>query len=149
MRPTNGRFIILVESCSARRQHVKDIRMTAATARWQDWASFVLGLWLALSPWLVGYSENEAATANAVFVGLALALGAHFEATFDELGAQWLNIAGGLWLLLAPFVVGFNFHAVATANSIAVGTLVIALAASAMSLDKEIGKWWHNRFAGR
>jgi len=116
--------------------------MTTATAKWQDWASFALGLWLALSPWLAGYSESEAATGNAVFVGLALALGSHFECAFDECSAEWLNMAAGLWLVIAPFVLGFT-SPVATANCIAVGTLVMALAGSAMSLDKELGKWWH------
>jgi hypothetical protein len=120
-----------------------------ATARWQEWASFALGLWLAVSPWIVGYSEHEAATANAAFVGLALALASHFEATFDQISAEWLNLGMGLWLVAAPFVLGFGAAAVATANSIAVGTLVTALAGSALSLDKEIGKLWHKLLAGQ
>jgi len=36
---------------------------------------------------------------------------------------------------------------VATANSIAVGSLVAVLAGSALSLDKEIGKLLHRRTA--
>lgn len=122
--------------------------MNVAAARWQDWASFALGLWLALSPWLVGYAENETGTTNAVFLGLAVALIGHFEATFAELAAEWLNVAAGLWLLIAPFLLGFSADAAASANSIAVGTLLIALVVSASELDKELGKWWHNRFAG-
>jgi hypothetical protein len=119
-----------------------------AAARWQDWASFTLGLWLALSPWIVGYTEHESATGNAVFLGLALALGCHFEAAFDEAAPEWLNLAAGLWLVIAPFVVGFSAVPVATANSIAVGSLVAVLACSALSLDKEIGRLWHKHVAG-
>lgn len=122
--------------------------MTAA-ARWQGWASFTLGLWLAVSPWLVGYAENEAATANAAFIGLALALASHFEATFDHVWTEWLNLGAGLWLVAAPFALGFAHDTVATANSIAVGTFVTALSASALSLDKEIGKLWHKLLAGQ
>ena len=118
---------------------------TAATARWQDWACFTLGLWLALSPWIVGYTEHESATGNAVFLGLALALGSHFEAACDLLVPEWLNLGAGLWLVIAPFVVGFSEAHVAAANSIAVGSLVAVLAASALSLDKELGKLWHKR----
>ena len=33
--------------------------------RWQDWASFALGLWLAVSPWLADYAAHDVATANA------------------------------------------------------------------------------------
>ena len=118
--------------------------MTAA-ARWQDWASFALGLWLAVSPWVLGYSQMEAATANAAFMGLALALGSHFEVSFDEMAAEWFNMAAGLWLVLAPFLLGFSTAVDVTANSIVVGTAVAALASSALSLEKELGKWWPGR----
>jgi hypothetical protein len=114
--------------------------MTTKT-RWQDWTSFALGLWLAMSPWILGYSHLEAATANAAFIGLALALGSHFEVSFDELSAEWFNLAAGVWLLLAPFLLGFGAHAMVMANSVVVGALVAALAVSALSLDKE--KRWH------
>jgi hypothetical protein len=122
--------------------------MTTVSARWEEWASFALGLWLAVSPWMVGYADSEAATANAAFLGLALALGSHFELSLDENSAAWLNLAGGMWLIAAPFVLGFGAIAVATANSIAVGTLVVVLAASALSLDKQVSRWWHKRVAG-
>ena len=122
--------------------------MTVATARWQEWASFVLGLWLAVSPWTLGYDDVRPATANAAFLGIALALGSHFEASLDESSADWLNLAAGLWLVLAPFFLGFSSATLATANSVAVGTLVMVLAGSALSLDKEIGKWWDRFVAG-
>lgn len=83
------------------------------TVRWQDWTSFGLGLWLALSPWVLGYLEHEGATANAVFLGVALALGCQFEASIEELSAEWLNLMAGLWLVAAPFVLGFTSAPVA------------------------------------
>lgn len=121
--------------------------MTAAATRWQDWASFALGLWLAMSPWLLDYSHHEAATANAAIVGLMLALGSHFEVSFDDLSMEWLNLVAGLWLVAAPFVLGFAALSEVTANSIAVGSFVTVLAASALSLDKELEKWRHDRTA--
>ena len=121
--------------------------MTSGATKWQEWAGFALGLWLAVSPWLAGYSDNEAATANAAVLGLALALGSHFEVSLDDSSAEWLNLAAGAWLAAAPFVLGFSGSLVATANAIAVGTGVMALAVSALSLDKQIGKWWEKRLA--
>jgi len=112
------------------------------TARWQDWASFGLGLWLAVSPWIVGYETQHAATCNAVFVGIALAVGAHFEIAMDELWTEWLSFAAGLWLLAAPFALEFVGRA-AMINCIAVGCLICGLAASALQLDKEMGRLWH------
>src|SRR5262245_37001054 len=71
----NAACIIRVESCTGRASRVKDVVMTgAASTKWQDWTSFALGLWLAVSPWMLDYSHIEAATANAAFMGLALAL---------------------------------------------------------------------------
>ena len=119
----------------------------AAAAKWQGWASFALGLWLAMSPWICGYADDEhLATGNAAFMGIALALGSHFEVALDTEFAQWLNLAAGTWLAAAPFILGFATAAVPGINSIAVGTLVMAFAASALSLDKQIEKWWHKQF---
>jgi hypothetical protein len=110
--------------------------MTTATARWQEWANFALGLWLAVSPWAAGYAEYPAATANACFVGLALALSSHFQASRDEVSAAWLHLAAGLWLVAAPFLLGFDAQTVATATSISVGSFVALLAGSAVSVGE-------------
>ncbi|HEX7250752.1 MAG TPA: SPW repeat protein [Burkholderiales bacterium] len=118
-------------------------------ARWQDWASFALGLWLAVSPWALDFSHHEAATANAAFMGLALALGSHFEVSFDEMQAEWFNLAAGLWLVLAPFLLGFGEQGVAAANTAAVGAGVAVLACSALSLDREVVKLFGRREAAR
>ena len=111
-------------------------------AKWQDWASFTLGLWLALSPWLAGYVDNDSATANSIFVGLALALCSHFECVACNESAEWLNLGAGVWLLCAPYTLDYA-SGVATVNSIMVGGFIAGLAASALSLDKVIGKLWH------
>lgn len=110
--------------------------MATARQRWQEWASFALGLWLAVSPWAVGYAEQETATANAVFVGLALALGSHFQASLGQVSSEWLNLSAGLWLVAAPFVLGFA-DTVATATSLSVGSFVAGLAGSALSPGKQ------------
>jgi hypothetical protein len=121
-------------------------RGTTAT-RWQDWASFALGLWLAVSPWIADYAAHDAATANAAFVGLSLALLAHFGFSCDHLSCEWLNLAGGLWLLVAPFMLGFDGNPVAAVNSVVVGAFVAVLSAWALELDREIGKLWHRVIA--
>jgi hypothetical protein len=111
--------------------------MTTRAAKWQEWASFALGLWLAVSPWAMDYAAHDAATANAIFVGLALALGSHFQAALDQCPGEWLNLAAGLWLVAAPFVLGFAADKVATATSISVGSFVALLAGSSLSLVRQ------------
>lgn len=106
-------------------------------ARWQDWAVFALGLWLAVSPWLAGYSAVPPATANAAVTGLVLAVVAHFEASC-ELSVEWLTLGSGAWLVIAPFILGFADAAVPAANSVAVGGAVVALAGSSLQLARQL-----------
>ena len=117
--------------------------MTAAH-RWQDWTSFVAGLWLALSPLLLNYDDHEAATWNAVLAGIALALAAHFEACEEEDCVEWFNVGIGLWLIAAPFLLGFADHPAAI-HCVLVGVLAAALAASTLGLDKSLFKRLHSR----
>ena len=111
--------------------------------RWQDWASFALGLWLAVSPWIADYAGQDAATANAAVCGLALALAAHFGFSCDHLSTEWLTLAGGLWLIASPFALGFATNHVATVNTVAVGLFVTLLSAWALELDRELGRLWN------
>jgi hypothetical protein len=40
---------------------------------WEEWVTVVLGLWLAASPWLLGFSGNAAFAASDVLAGAAVA----------------------------------------------------------------------------
>ncbi len=110
--------------------------MATPAGRWQEWANFALGLWLAVSPWVAGYAEHSRETANAVFLGVALALGSHFQAALDQCEGEWLNLAAGCWLIAAPFFLGFH-DTVATATSLCVGMFVAGLAGSALTLARQ------------
>ena len=42
-------------------------------AQWEEWINFVLGLWLLVSPWVMGFAQsNPAALWNHVVVGLVV-----------------------------------------------------------------------------
>jgi hypothetical protein len=118
------------------------------TTKWQDWASFVLGLWLALSPWTFGYADHETATANAAVGGVLLALASHFGLSASLAAGEWLNAGLGAWLMAAPFALAFSTVTIAAANCVTVGAVVVLLAAWAWALDKEFLKGWPKRLAG-
>lgn len=40
---------------------------------WQQWVNAVLGAWLVISPWAIGFSTLQAAMLNAVIVGVVVA----------------------------------------------------------------------------
>lgn len=97
--------------------------------RWQDWANMVLGILMAASPWLLGYTGLEDATLNAVLIGflvfslstLALTLLDHWEA--------YLNAMLGVWLVLSPWLLRFDGYELAKFPHLAIGAFVLVLAA--------------------
>lgn len=59
-------------------------------AAWEEWTAFALGVWLAMSPWLLGFSGIAAASANALVVGIAVAALALWALGTDKgIGGGW------------------------------------------------------------
>jgi hypothetical protein len=40
------------------------------TQQWEEWINVLVGIWVAVSPWLLGYTSSTTATSNAVIVGI-------------------------------------------------------------------------------
>lgn len=45
----------------------------AQVTEWEDWGNLILGAWLFISPWVLGYSGVAAPAWNSYLVGLAVA----------------------------------------------------------------------------
>lgn len=45
----------------------------SAFAEWEEWANFVLGLWLIVSPWVLGFAANVNAMWTHVIMGVLVA----------------------------------------------------------------------------
>jgi len=102
-----------------------------SNAKLCDVANLILGLFLLLSPWIVGYSGppvQNALISGLVIGGLSVAALAAF-AQWEE----WLNLLLALWVLVSPWVLGFQGTTAATVHN-AVGILVAALAGIEMWL---------------
>jgi hypothetical protein len=94
-----------------------------------DLVNAVLGVCLALAPWALGFTGEVAATWNALIVGAAIALialGALFA--FRE-WEEWVNLALGVWAILAPWFFGFTTVTGATYAHVIIGLIVGVLAA--------------------
>lgn len=108
---------------------------------WQDAVNAVLGAWLVLSPWAVGYSDMTTASANAVIVGVALfaaALGAIFMPRAWE---EWTEAVLGAWLVASPWVLGFAGHEGARTTAVATGIVIALLALWTLATDKDYQVW--------
>lgn len=93
--------------------------------------NILAGLWLVLAPWALAYGTVEPALWNSVIIGLAVAVLAIVRVgmPLQYEGISWINFVLGIWLILAPFILGFGAIELAMWNSVVVGVIVLALAA--------------------
>lgn len=99
--------------------------------KWASWTNVVLGLWLIAAPFVLGYVGVTTAMYEAIVLGIVIAALALWRATGAETPAMasvsWLVAAGGLWVLVAPFVLGYTATTVAVWNDVIVGLAVLVL----------------------
>lgn len=95
-----------------------------------DGPVFLVGLYCAVSPWVVHYSGSQPAlTTHALIMGIAiglLALG--FTVTPERMyGLSWAMCAMGAWIVISSWVVGDSPDAGIIWNNIIVGGLAFLL----------------------
>ena len=102
----------------------------ALPAHAQDWVNLVCAVLLFISPWILAFSGDVTATRAAwgtggvvaIFAGAALVQFAEWE--------EWISGLLGVWMIVAPWVVGFSTIGVAVAAFVVLG-LVVAIASAA------------------
>lgn len=98
-------------------------------SRWQDWANVLLGCWLVVSPWEMGYALNGTATANACGLGAVLIVFNLISACrLSEEGQEILNILLGIWQIISPYSLGFATDTEPAINALVTGVMIVALA---------------------
>jgi len=95
--------------------------------QWEDWSSWILGIWLVLSPWILRFDTESRALENAVLVGAVILVAEVVELSVFRDWEEWINVVAGAWLALSPWVLGVA-SAAARWNFVVVGVLVVALA---------------------
>jgi SPW repeat len=113
---------------------------TRSVFRWQNLIIMILSMWLALSPWLLGYVDSHPwATYNAVVAGVALLLVEAIAVDTPHRWTQWAALAVGLWVIVFAFASGLTTHGPGLAGKLAAGVLVAALAAWTMRTSGHTG----------
>lgn len=95
--------------------------------QWEDWCDWALGIWLMLSPWVLLFEYDTAATRNAVISGFVIICAEAVTLSRFQLWEEWINVTLGAWLVLSPWVLGIVSGA-ARANFVITGLLIVALA---------------------
>lgn len=100
-----------------------------AWSRWQDWTNLVVGAWLFISPWVLGFTGSSAAAWNAWILGLIVAALALWALSGPaSRGAQWSLAIAAAWVFVAPWLLGFVGVAAGAWNAWIVA-LVVAIVA--------------------
>ncbi|GAA1265382.1 SPW repeat protein [Sphaerisporangium rubeum] len=96
--------------------------------------NIVSGLYLAISPWIVGFSGFSRLAVNNLITGLALAvLAMGFASAYGRTyGLSWIAPVIGLWTIIAPFVLR-SVSASTVWSNVVIGTIILLLGLGAMA----------------
>jgi hypothetical protein len=96
-----------------------------------NWGMVVIGIWVASAPVTLGYSSAAVAMRNDLIVGVAVVILAAASAlTVNENSIRtmdWIIAAMGLWLVLAPLLLGYSVVAAALWSDLIAGVLILTL----------------------
>lgn len=120
--------------------------------RWQDWANAILGIWLFISPWVLGFGMGTLNTVagggapgappagggaggmvgnaawNAWILGAIIFLVSISALSRMEFWQERINGLLGIWVFIAPWVLGFTGLTRAAWDHWVVGVLVFLVA---------------------
>jgi len=110
----------------------------ARNARWQNVANFVLGAWLFISPWVLGFSDAGKVATKAWIFGIIIALLALTAIFAYQRWEEWLTAAIDVWVFISPLL-GAVSNARILWSSLVVGALLVILALWSSSLEHGSG----------
>jgi hypothetical protein len=84
------------------------------TAFWRDTVNLVLGIWLIVSPLVLGYAEQTAPAWNAYAIGVVIAVLSAAALWQFQKWEEWLSAVLGAWLVVSPWILAFSVNRVAT-----------------------------------
>jgi SPW repeat len=113
VRRQKGVAMDRVNRARRRRPGVEDpayeARMLRTYVHWTSGMNVVLGAWLIVSPWMLGYSGAHNATWTDIGVGTCVLLVAALRVLYPEHSAAlaWVNVALGAWLVAASYAIPY------------------------------------------
>jgi uncharacterized membrane protein len=108
--------------------HSESKAMTAGT-------QLVLAAVLFLTPWMAGFAGEQTAAWTAWITSAAVALVAIISLVGHASLAPWINLALGVWAIVAPWVMGFATMAPAMWSHVVLGAAVVLAAAAELWLE--------------
>jgi len=92
--------------------------------RWQDWVNLVLGMWLFITPFIGMEMVSSTAAWNGYIFGVIVVALSIWALVQPRAWEEWINLVIGVWLILAPFILGFTTETTAMWNHILMGVVI-------------------------
>lgn len=92
--------------------------------QWQDMINFVLGFWLIIAPWVLGYSDTRFAVGNSVIMGVAILVFSSAALVKPDIWQEFVSVLVGFLTTISPITVGYTEHSTAVEVGVAVGLVI-------------------------
>lgn len=113
-----------------------------STGRWQDGGILLLGVWLFVSPWVMGYPSDSPPAVNAFIAGAIIATLAVFDLYKTYVWAVLVNIIVGAWVAASPWVVDVVADGPMSMSMLVVGIATIVLGLWELRSDPDLHQQW-------
>lgn len=106
---------------------------------WARVLAMAAGIWLMASPAVLGYADHATAASDRIVGPIAAA--ASFVAVWGVVRVlRWVTLPLGLWLLVAPWVLGSPVEA--AVSDVVAGAVFVATALVRGKVDSRFGGGW-------
>ena len=106
--------------------------------RWQDEVILLVGLWLLVSPWALGYLAGSPIALNVVITGAVIALMAAFDLYKTYAWAVVISLLAGVWIAVSPWVPAIADRDALMVSNVISGIAVVVLARRELRTDPDL-----------
>jgi hypothetical protein len=110
-------------------------------SNWEDWVNLLVGAWVFIIPWSVNHSLPNSYMNGAMWnfwiVGAVIVVSAGMALQNIKPWEEWTNLTAGVWLILSPWMFGYNSQSGLLWNSLIVGFTVSVLSGLALPIARK------------
>jgi hypothetical protein len=104
-----------------------DWKLRSSQRTWEDWFGILLGIVIALAPWVTEETRNEPAVVNAALVGFAVMMLAELDLVAFRRWVEVGQLVCGIWIAASSLIFGYSGEGALRIWHLVAGLLVALL----------------------
>jgi hypothetical protein len=84
-----------------------ELGLRSSRREWHDWLGIILGILIALAPWIVEEESNSPAVINAAVFGVIVMILAEADLVRFRRWIESCQLACGIWTAVSPLIFGY------------------------------------------